>query len=469
MTNWLPKLPDAKGPIYMRLADAIEHDIDAGVLRTGSKLPPHRNLAFDIGVTVGTVSRAYAVVRERGLVAGEVGRGTYIKSPNFEASAASNSLQRYNGLLPKPQPELVLMNSTSAPELGQAQMISQRFMALAQEDPTAISDYLRHIPDNWREAGQRWIESDNWSPDPAHILPTQGAHAALTSVINTVTVTGDRIAFEDLTYPATVRASALMGRRAIKVTSTDEGMDPDSFEHVCAQQHPKVAVIVSTFNNPTLTTIPLENRLKIIESARRHNVLIIDDDTYGVLDGDAPPRFAELAPERTFHVTSLSKSVAAGLRSGFVSCPPGYVNRVMNAHRLITGSAPRAMKEIAARLILSGQADDIRARVAVENAARIKKVRAALEGFEFKSDLNCPFVWLRLPDPWVPSTFCKAARAHNVVVEEADEFKVGQIDRTIPFIRLAITGELKAERVDEGLAAIKQLLHQPALAYDTCE
>ncbi len=110
MTNWLPNLSDAKGPLYMRLADAIEHDIDSGVLRTGSKLPPHRNLAFDIGVTVGTVSRAYAVVRERGLVTGEVGRGTYIKSANTETSAANNNLQRYNGLLPRPQPELILMN-----------------------------------------------------------------------------------------------------------------------------------------------------------------------------------------------------------------------------------------------------------------------------------------------------------------------------------------------------------------------
>ena len=121
------------------------------------------------------------------------------------------------------------------------------------------------------------------------------------------------------------------------------------------------------------------------------------------------------------------------------------------------------------RLILSGEADEIKVRVKAEHARRISKVRKTLEGFEFKSDLNCPFVWIRLPEPWVPSTFCKAARAHNVVIEEADEFKVGQIDRVIPNVRLAVTGELAAERVGEGLAAIHELLHQPALAYDTSE
>ncbi|KPB00174.1 PLP-dependent aminotransferase family protein [Ahrensia marina] len=469
MTNWLPELSDNKGPLYVRLADAIERDISSGALPAGSKLPPHRNLAFDIGVTVGTVSRAYGVVRERGLVAGEVGRGTYIKSPAADRNFTSNNLSRYNGLLPKAHPELTLMNSTSAPEVGQAKMIARIFTEIAEEDPKAISDYLRHIPDSWREAGRRWVARKNWSPSLANILPTQGSHAALVSVLNTVTGTGDRIAFEELTYPATVRASALMGRRSIKIATTDQGLDPEAFEHVCAQQHPKIAVIVSTFNNPTLTTIPLENRLKIVESARRHNVLILDDDTYGVLDDDAPPLFSELAPERTFHVTSLSKSVAAGLRSGFVVCPTGYATRVMNAHRLITGSAPRAIMEISTRLILSGEADQIMAKVALDNAARVEKVRAALAGFEFRSDPRCPFVWLRLPEPWLPSTFCKAARAQNVVVEEADEFKVGQTEYAVPFVRIGITGELEADRLDDGLNVLKQLLQQPALAYDTIE
>lgn len=469
MTSWMPKLSEQKGPLYMKLADAIEADIESGLLRAGSKLPPHRNLAFDIGVTVGTVSRAYAVVRQRGLVTGEVGRGTYIKAPSTDIGVNGHSLQRYNGLLPNPRPDLIMMNSTSAPEIGQARIIADHFVKLAEEDPTYISDYLRHIPTSWREAGRQWIARKNWSPAAENVLPTQGAHAALISVLNTVTATGDRIAFEELTYPATVRASTLMGRRSVKVASTDQGMDPDAFEHVCAQLHPKIAVIVSTFNNPTLSTIPLENRLKIVESARKHNVMLLDDDTYGLMATGAPPLFAELAPERTFHVTSLSKSVAAGLRSGFVACPAGYVNRVMNAHRLITGSAPRSTKEIAARIILSGEADRIKNEVAAENAVRISKVRKALDGFEFRSDLQCPFVWLRLPEPWLPSTFCKAAHAQNVVVEEADEFKVGQTEYAIPYVRLAITGQLQADRVDDGLAVIRQLLKQPALAYDTCE
>src|ERR1700712_1933953 len=78
MTNWLPDISSGVGPVYVRVADSIETAISHGVLPPGTKLPPQRNLAFDIGVTIGTVSRAYALVHERGLVAGEVGRGTYV-------------------------------------------------------------------------------------------------------------------------------------------------------------------------------------------------------------------------------------------------------------------------------------------------------------------------------------------------------------------------------------------------------
>src|ERR1700754_1129004 len=79
MTNWLPDLSKGSGPLYLRLADQIETDIGSGRLASGGKLPPQRNLAFDIGVTIGTVTRAYAVARERGLVTGEIGRGTYVR------------------------------------------------------------------------------------------------------------------------------------------------------------------------------------------------------------------------------------------------------------------------------------------------------------------------------------------------------------------------------------------------------
>ena len=78
MTMWLPSLTDRPGPKYLRIADALSED--AGRMAPGDRLPTHRELAWRLGVTVGTVSRAYAEAERRGLLVGEVGRGSYVKA-----------------------------------------------------------------------------------------------------------------------------------------------------------------------------------------------------------------------------------------------------------------------------------------------------------------------------------------------------------------------------------------------------
>ncbi|MEY9467136.1 DNA-binding transcriptional MocR family regulator [Bradyrhizobium ottawaense] len=63
---------------YVKLADAIASDISNGTLRPGDRLPPQRNFAYDRGIAVSTASRVYTELLRRGLVVGEVGRGTFI-------------------------------------------------------------------------------------------------------------------------------------------------------------------------------------------------------------------------------------------------------------------------------------------------------------------------------------------------------------------------------------------------------
>src|SRR5580765_7606221 len=78
MTPWTPDLARRKGPRYRAIADALADEVKAGRLKEGTRLPTHRDLAATLRVTVGTVSRAYAEAERRGLVRGEVGRGTFV-------------------------------------------------------------------------------------------------------------------------------------------------------------------------------------------------------------------------------------------------------------------------------------------------------------------------------------------------------------------------------------------------------
>src|SRR5918995_6879200 len=84
MTMWLPKLESRRGPVYRAIADALDEDVQNGALRAGARLPPHRDLADHLGVTVTTITRAYAEAARRGLISGHVGRGTFIRGSEVE-------------------------------------------------------------------------------------------------------------------------------------------------------------------------------------------------------------------------------------------------------------------------------------------------------------------------------------------------------------------------------------------------
>ena len=160
MTNWLPDLSQGVGPLYLKLAARIEDDIQSGVLPAGAKLPPQRNLAFDIGVTIGTVGRAYALVRERGLVSGEVGRGTYVlgRGAADEAGAGATSVAGAPGAMTdalrtaRPVAGKIRMDSTAAPDVGQGPTLERLMSELIKEHPR---QGRRRTPVNGRPPGWR--------------------------------------------------------------------------------------------------------------------------------------------------------------------------------------------------------------------------------------------------------------------------------------------------------------------------
>lgn len=467
MTNWLPDLSSGVGPFYQRLADTIESDIDNGTLPPDSKLPPQRDLAFDIGTTVGTVGRAYALLRERGLVSGEVGRGTYVLARTEMKKAQESRDPRQEGtrFLDAPLDKL-RFDTTAAPDVGQSATIAQMLGSLAVENPSEVASYTRTFPDSWFEAGSLWLARNGFRPTPDTIVPTQGTHAGIVSAIVALTAPGDYVCFEHVTYSQVARSTALAGRRIALVQSDDEGLDPDHFDHMCAQKHPTMAFLMPTTHNPTCISMPTERRSRIAELARKHNVLLIEDDLYGRLSGDSAPMLAELAPERTIVASGLSKSVAAGVRGGWLSCPATYRHRIRVAHRLMSGGNPFILSALAAKLVHSGEAHSIERRSIDEIRIRTALARDALSGFSFNSQPNAPFIWLALPEAWNSGTFKNAAYENGVLVDDEDEFKAGRSDRVFHRVRFALSQPQHRSEVSRGLSIIRRLLEEGRAGYE---
>jgi DNA-binding transcriptional MocR family regulator len=470
MTNWLPDISSGSGPLYQRLADTIERDIDSGTLAPGAKLPPQRNLAFDIGVTVGTVGRAYALLRQRGLVTGETGRGTYIRQHVGVADRALEPHQAFSTDNPgqfDPPTGKLRFDSTAAPDIGQSSSIGTIMADIVKECPHEITSYTRRFPDGWFQAGSKWLARCGFTPDPACTLPTLGAHAASMAVISAVSSPGDYIVFEHLTYSQVTRSAELIGRRAALVGSDEDGVIPDDFERLCAQLHPKIMFVMPTVQNPTGSTMPEYRRREIAAIARKYSVWLIEDDIYGALSDDMTPLLISFAPERTFLIGGLSKSVSAGVRGGWVACPPHLTQRVRTAHKMVTGGTPFLLKELSARIVLNGLATEIRQRCIAENCARLDIARQILAGHQFVSRENIPFIWLSLPEPWLSGTFKKAAYQEGVMVDDEDEFRAGRTNHTYHRIRIGISAEHEREAVARGIHIIRQLLDSGRAGYDS--
>lgn len=491
--------------MYLRLADQIADDIICGRLPSGTKLPPQRDIAYDLGVTVGTIGRAYATVRERGLVHGEVGRGTYVLGTLNGANSNSSSFLQdckdtlspprqlpatdqegtqdswvsmvkaptnpsFAGTrLPIPPTGTIRLDSTSAPEIGQATVIQKLVTEITKDCPYEIASYTRVVPDTWRAAGKKWLSRAGWEPSEASIVPTTGAQAGIMSIIAAITNPGDRVAFEELTYSSISRGAALNGRPAVQVATDDEGPLPDDLDRLCAQKHPKVLFLMPTIHNPTLRTMSAQRRKDIVEVARRHNLWLIEDEVYGSMRQTDLPPIASLAPERTFHVGSLSKSVTAGVRGGWVSSPLSHAQRIYTAHKMLTGGISFLLAELSARLVLSGAADDFRTKALAEIAKRYEHAEKFLKGHDFAGAPDVPFLWLKLPDPLLPGTFKAAAANANVLIDDEDEFKIGRTEKTYYRVRVGFSNPSTREEASKGLEIIRQLLTSDGCCYDSFE
>lgn len=329
------------------------------------------------------------------------------------------------------------LNTTAAPDVGQSGLIARHIEAVTREHAYDITNYARSFPDSWCMAGARWLSQNGWSPKPENIVSTLGAHAAVMSVVTAMTAPGDRIVFEPVTYSHISRSAALAGRRVTLVEADENGIVPDDFERVCAQQHPKMIFLMSAGQNPTCATLPEERRRAIADIARRYGVWIIEDNLYGAMTREAIPLIAEFAPDITFVVGGLSKSVAAGVRGGWVACPAQYSSRIRISHSMLTGGLPFMLAELNARLVNSGDADDIRKDCIAEINQREAIARRAFAGLDFNSLPDIAFLWLRLPEPWLSGTFRNAAMKEGVLIDDEDEFKAGRTDKVFHRVRIS--------------------------------
>lgn len=450
---WLPDLSRFRGPRYKAIADALAADIEQNRLPSGTRLPTHRDLAYRLKVTVGTVTRAYSEAEKRGLIGGEVGRGTFVR-PRLEPMTATSLTQS--------ETLIDLAINVSGNNCGsEAQCLSETLADIAQGG--LVEPFLAYQPHlgmpEHRAAMAQFIARPGFEPPMESVFLTSGAQHALLMALSAVAAPGDMIACDTLTYGGLKSAARLMHLRLKGLPADADGILPDAFEAACHEGLVKALYCMPTLQNPTAIVWSAARRAAIAALARQYRVAVLEDDVYGFLVPDAPLPLHAYAPEQVYYLNSTSKSLAAGLRIGVIVAPPEAAARIAAGVRTTVWMAPPLMAEIVRRWVDSGVAQRLIVEKQREAAARQAIARRVLGNYGLNPRPTHPssyHLWLDLPEGWRDDLLIAAARRDGVVLTPTAAFCVGRM--VTDGVRLALGTPRGREEIERGFQVIGRLL-----------
>ncbi|QND52072.1 PLP-dependent aminotransferase family protein [Phyllobacterium sp. 628] len=245
--------------------------------------------------------------------------------------------------------------------------------------------------------------------------------------------------------------------RGLEIDS--EGIIPDAFEAACLKERPKALYCNPTDHNPTTAVMSETRRRELIDIARRHSVLIIEDDTLGRLVSDAPPPLAAMAPDVVWYIMGLTKCLAHGLRMAYVVAPSATeMESVFGPARRLSFWAPAALSAaIATYWIEQGTAEAICAAIRDESRERVQLARRILDGADLAATSEALHVWLRLDASRDRHDFVASLERQGVLVRPSDLFAVDG-DPPENAVRLSLSSPPSRAEVECGLRTVASTL-----------
>jgi DNA-binding transcriptional MocR family regulator len=450
------------GPRYRGIADTIAEAIADGTLKPDEKLPPMRDLAWALGVTTGTVARAYGLGVSRGELASEVGRGTYVRgggalrAPALALPAPVNDSAADSG---------IAMRANLPADIGQTQALAQETAAMLAEGGGNLFPYLPAGGSMaQREAGAQWLSTGAFTPSPADVILCSGGQQAIIAAILATTEPGDFILTEALTYHAITAQALMLDRRVAPVEMDEDGVIPEALARACRTSRATALFTVPTLHNPTTITMSARRRAAIADVAATQQIAIIEDDIYANLMEERPLPLAHLLPEQTCYINSLSKAVAPGLRTAYLKAPRGAYEKLRAIVHGLGQTLPTLMADLSTRITANGAGAALVARQRKEIAARNAIASRVLCDAPCRQHRNSMHLWLQLPSEWRAAAFVEAAAARGVMIATGEDFMVGRPEQAARHVRLCLGAAQDRTKLEQGLAIIAQLMSEPPIA-----
>ena len=429
-------------PRYKGVVDGLAAELRAGRWPVGTRLPTHRELAVREGIALVTATRVYAELAAMGLVTGEPGRGTFVRDTALLAGQGIDEQAVATDAVD------LQFNYPALP--GQADLLRTALRDLATAgDLESLLHYQPHAgrPEA-RTAIARHLARRGLTVDAANVLIVSGAQHGLAATAMATLRRGDVVAVDPLTYTGFKVLAQTLGLELVATTDLDE---------LCRRRPIRAVYAMPTLHNPLGTVMSLTARKRLVATARRHGLLIIEDAAYAYLVEDAPPPLAALAPERTVYVSSLSKSVATGLRVGYVVTPePKAIERVIRA---TTWNTPALNVALIRRWLEDGTVDRLEAHKRTDAHMRQAIARDVFAGLPVVGHPASYFLWLPLAEPARADRVAATLARHRISVATAEQFATTPV---VPqALRLAL-GSIPVAELRRTLETVRSVVDEDA-------
>jgi DNA-binding transcriptional MocR family regulator len=225
-----------------------------------------------------------------------------------------------------------------------------------------------------------------------------GGHHGTLAALMAARLAGKTVAVEELTYPWFVGQAQMLNMQVVSVAMDGECMRPDALREACAVQKMDAVYTMPTLHNPTGAVASPERRRQIVDVAREFDLAIIEDSAYGWCVMEPLPRYADLAPERSFYVESLSKRAAPGVRTCFLAVPEDLADETALALRLIASGSPTLLVSMGCEMAADGSLLRLVQHKQFLGSLREQMAKPILAGLDRVTGPNAWHTWVTLPD-----------------------------------------------------------------------
>jgi 2-aminoadipate transaminase len=471
--------PHSEVPLYRQLYEKIANRIRSGELARGERLPATRELAGLLGLNRTTVSAAYDALETDGLIAGQVGRGSFVTG-NAQHGAAGID---WSGMLDR------IDAAPSGPTGGLGSEIASFMMSRPSRELFPLDDFrascqavlsrsdlgsiLQLGSPSGYEPLRRYLMEEARRQSLARpgddLLITNGCQQALDLIGRVLLRPGDTVAVEDPIYPGLKNLLAGMGAQLVGIPVGTDGMETAHLERVLERERPRFLVVTSNFQNPTGATLPLAARRTLLDAARMARVPVVENDAYGDLryQGEPLPPLKQLDEHGgTILLRSFSKVSFPGLRVGWAIGPKPLLDRLRQAKASADLHTDQLSQAVLLDFAQSGRLEAHRTRIIEAGAERLAATldscrRYLPAGTRWTQPQGGMNLWLRLPEPLDAGELLPRAQKEGVAYLPGRYFAVSRLEAGA--LRLSFAG-LEPEQIRHGLAILGKIVAEELAA-----